>query len=505
MENNQILLLDEELERYNEISSFLQNKNISVSSLDDPTKIKKYIESEDLKLILVSQQYLLNISEDDIKSLFKQSESIKIIVYDVPDDGARKLAFYKLGAYRVLDSTSEIQHISEYISNVLNYSNNKNEIEETRFSGSLLDFSIADLINSFGRDRVSGILRVHTPYCSGKIIFNEGDIDDAICGYHRGDDAALFMLTWNNGFFAMRKCPINTPKHKVQLSAIGLLLQGERIRKQYYDIIRKIGHPGVSIKIVNQGDLIPQLKNPYYKEVAEKLRHYSVLQEILAFSQINLLELVNWLYDLKKTNHLDVRDDSGIDVDSLPETELYEKSGMVERLFGAKEVEYLRNVLDAKDISTGKILVLGTNANTKTDFIHIFNQGNHTAVRTNKELDYTRINLDDYFSLNVFGISLDLKLKDTIEKISEGLLGYIVLVDAQKPDEFEYAHYIINYLHDSYSVPWTVSATNLPDKDQLTKELEEAIKLPDNREIIPCDVTQKDDIKNVILSLKRNK
>ncbi len=504
MENIQILLLDEQIERADGISSFLKEKNISSSSIDDPGKIKINIDDNDLKIILVTQHYLLNIQEDDIKSLFAKSDSRKIIVYDVPNDGARKLAFYKLGAYRVLDDSSEIQDIGEYISNILSLCDNKNKHEETRFSGSLLDFSIADLINSFCRDKVSGVLRVYTPHCSGKIILNDGDIDDAICGYHRGDDAALFMLTWNNGLFAMRKCPIKMPKHKVQLSAIGLLLHGERIRKRYNEIIRKIGHPGVSIKILNKGDLLPELQNPYYKEIAEKLTNYSVLQEILAFSQINLLELISWLYNLKKSNHLDVRDDSGIDIDSLPETEVFEKSGMIEHLLGAKEVDYLRNILEAKNISTGKLLVLGTNAITKTDFIHIFNQGSRTGVRTNKELDYTRIDLDDYFSLNVFGISLDLKLKDTIEKLSEGLLGYIVLVDAQKPEDFEYVNYIINFLNDSYSVPWTVAATNLSGDDQLFKNLDEAIKLPDDIEIIPCDVTQKDDIKNVILSLKSN-
>jgi len=158
--------------------------------------------------------------------------------------------------------------------------------------------------------------------------------------------------------------------------------------------------------------------------------------------------------------------------------------------------------LKAEEISTGKLLVLSTDLVSKTDFINIFNQGGKIPVRTNKELDYTRIDLDDYFSLNVFGISVDQKLKDTTEKISEGLLGYIVLIDAQKPEEFEYAQYIINYLSDLYSVPWTVAITNLTGDNQLFEKVEKSAKLPAGRSIIPCDLNQKDDVKNVLLSLK---
>ncbi len=57
-------------------------------------------------------------------------------------------------------------------------------------------------------------------------------------------------------------------------------------------------------------------------------------------------------------------------------------------------------------------------------------------------------------------------------------------------------------LNDSHSVPWTVAITNTDDDDALFSEVETKIRVPENRDLIPCDVSQKDDIKNVILSLK---
>jgi len=497
-----VLLLDNNIERQNLVKTLISEKGFTSDSPEGEDGKTVFDIKKTVKIVLVDQHYLFKLSKEEIKSLFRQAQSTNIIVYDVQNIATRRLAFYKLGAYRVLDKSYNAQEIVELTINILKQYNNLGKQQETRFSGNLLDFSIADLINSFGRDKVSGILRIYTPYCSGKIIFNVGHIDDASSGYYSGEEAVLFMLTWRNGSFSMRKCPIKNPKHRIQLSNIGLLLYGERINGQFNNIVRKLGHAGISVKLINKGDLVQQISNPYYKDIIEKLTHFTVLQELLAYSKINPLELVSWLRKMKKSNHLEIRDDSGFDIESLPEIESFKASGLSELLFGSKEVNYLRKTLKAEEITTGKFLVLGTDMKLKTDFIHVFNQGGGTAVRTNKELDFTRIDLDDYFSLNVFGISIDQKFKEIIEKFSEGLLGYIVLIDAQKPEEFEYAHYVINYLSELYSVPWAVAIANFSDDTPLFENVEAKLNLPENRSAIPCDINQKDDVKNVILALK---
>ena len=502
MKENKILLFDEDIERSAVIDSGFKAKDINSVLINTEIELENLVSDSQNNIVLITHQSLAKVSKSNIKSLFKQADTKKILVYAVPNDATKIIAFYKLGAYRVLDETFDSVEIVEYVNNLYYQHNNNGKHEETRFSGSLSDFSLADLINSFGRDKVSGVLRVYTPYCSGKIIFNTGDIDDAVSGFHYGEEAVLFMLTWSDGFFAMRKCPIKSPKHKVQLSNIGLLLHGETVRNTYKDIIRKIGHTGVSIRLINRGDVLPHLKNEYYKVVADKLVNFAILQEVLAFSQINFIELAEWLFELKNQDNLDIRDDSGIDVDNLPEMESHQKSGLAEHLLGAKEVNYLREILHAEEVTTGKLLILATDIMDKTNFIHIFNRGDRTPVRTNKELDYTRIDLDGYFSLNVFGVSLDQKLKDSIQKVSQGLLGYIILINAKKPENFEYANYIIGFLKDTYTAPWTVVITNTDDDDELFNKVEAKIKIPENRDLIPCDISQKDDIKNAILSLK---
>jgi len=145
---------------------------------------------------------------------------------------------------------------------------------------------------------------------------------------------------------------------------------------------------------------------------------------------------------------------------------------------------------------------LGSNTCGKTDFIRNFNQGSHSGVRTNQDLDFTRIDLAANFHLQVFGIVFDKRLMDIVEKLSEGLLGYIFLIDAEKPDELEYTNYIINHLTSIFDVPWTIALTNIDTKDsKLLKKIKSSLRIPDGRELRICDVTNKDEVRKIILSM----
>jgi signal recognition particle receptor subunit beta len=89
--------------------------------------------------------------------------------------------------------------------------------------------------------------------------------------------------------------------------------------------------------------------------------------------------------------------------------------------------------------------------------------------------------------------------------LSEGLLGYIFLIDAEKQEELEYTNYILNHLISAYSVPWTLAITNIDKKDsKLLKQIKSAITLPGKRKIDTCDVTDKEDVLRVLLSIKDN-
>jgi signal recognition particle receptor subunit beta len=159
--------------------------------------------------------------------------------------------------------------------------------------------------------------------------------------------------------------------------------------------------------------------------------------------------------------------------------------------------------LKAEELTSGKLLILGINTCGKTDFIRQFNQGSVSGVRSNQELDFTTIELAENLTLQVFGIALEERLSQIIEKLSEDLVGYIFLIDAKNESELEYTNYVINNLISVHQVPWTIAVTNLEKSmKSIPQKIKSGLSLPKGRTLLRCDVTNKDDVRKVVMSIK---
>ena len=460
------------------------------------------IASFPVSLFLINYNSILKAERSNLIALFRDARKTKLVLYHVPADATRRLAFYRMGAYRVLDDQYESTDIVYFCRNALVEVASDGELKESSFSGSLQDFNLAGLINNFGKEKRSGVLRVQTPVGSGKIYFNNGHIYHAVAGYQKGEDAVFYMLTWNKGWFSMRTLPMKSIRNRIQLSNICLLLHAEQVRSEFFARLQELGGLNNQIRVIHQGDLFQIEKDPVFKDFIEKMNEFRGIYAVIGFSPYKMLATLDQLIQLKNSNNLEFREVAG-EIGDLYVDEAYEGIGLAERLLTSTEVTELRTKLNAQELFSGKLLILGTKNCGKTDFIRLFNQGSRSGVRTNQDLDFTKVELDKDFYLQVFGIGMDKKLTGIIKKLSEGLLGYIFLINAEEPEVLEYSNYLMNYLVKTYNVPWACAVTNLDKKniDQLRK-IRSSLTIPPNRDVLMCDVTNKDDVRKVIMSLR---
>jgi signal recognition particle receptor subunit beta len=462
------------------------------------------ISSTEPFLFLINYHSIVKSERKELISLFKNAQKTKFVVYAVPNDATRRLAFYGLGAYRILDDRFNMEDLYHFCVNTIRTIPTDSEIREAHFSGSLEDFNLAGLINIFGKEKRSGILRIQTPISSGKIFFDHGNIYHAVAGNLKQDDAVFYMLTWHKGWFSMRPLTVASAQNRMQLSNIGLLLHSEPIRNKFVELTQKLGGLSRQVRIINQGDLIHSSKDPQFREFIEKLSDFRGLHDVIELSPFSLLNTLAHLNKLVQSKNIEFRETAG-EIDGLYVEEKADQIGLAEKFLTEEEVSQLRQNLNAQDISSGKLIILGTHTSGKTDFIRNFNQGSLSNVRTNQELDFTKIELEKDFYLQVFGLAIDKRLTDMIEKLTEGLVGYIFLIDAENPEEFEYTNYIINHLMTMYPAPWSAAITNLNKGDQKSeKKIQSAIRFPESRELKVCDVTDRADVHALIMSMRVN-
>ncbi|MCK5033540.1 MAG: hypothetical protein KAS18_07895, partial [Calditrichia bacterium] len=132
MKENKILLFDEDIERSAVIDSGFKAKDINSVLINTEIELENLVSDSQNNIVLITHQSLAKVSKSNIKSLFKQADTKKILVYAVPNDATKIIAFYKLGAYRVLDETFDSVEIVEYVNNLYYQHNNNGKHEETR-------------------------------------------------------------------------------------------------------------------------------------------------------------------------------------------------------------------------------------------------------------------------------------------------------------------------------------------------------------------------------------
>ena len=97
----------------------------------------------------------------------------------------------------------------------------------TRFTGSVLDMNVVDLLQTFEVSRKSGIVHLSNNGDEAHILFREGKVVDATLGRLCGEEAVYRALVWNEGTFEVEFCKVDNTD-VIETSTQGLLMEGMR-------------------------------------------------------------------------------------------------------------------------------------------------------------------------------------------------------------------------------------------------------------------------------------
>lgn len=121
---------------------------------------------------------------------------------------------------------------------------------------------------------------------------------------------------------------------------------------------------------------------------------------------------------------------------------------------------------------------------------------------TTVAMDFGRITVDDDLVLYLFGTPGQKRFDFMWEILSEGMLGFIVLVDSVRPETFREAKHILEIFRGYATTPYVVAANKQDVPDAWTPDdLKIALKIEKDVKVLPCVAHDKDSVKNVLLEL----
>ncbi|GAB4273419.1 MAG: ATP/GTP-binding protein [Coriobacteriia bacterium] len=153
--------------------------------------------------------------------------------------------------------------------------------------------------------------------------------------------------------------------------------------------------------------------------------------------------------------------------------------------FNAGKTTFIKSVSEITVLSTERQVSDGTG------------EGETTVA-----MDFGRITIADDVVLYLFGTPGQERFSFMWETLSEGMLGFVVLVDGKDNQSVEDAKSMIGFFKEMADVPFVVAANKVDadDEPSLTR-IRETLELDSAVPLYACDARERESVKSVLLGL----
>jgi len=163
-----------------------------------------------------------------------------------------------------------------------------------------------------------------------------------------------------------------------------------------------------------------------------------------------------------------------------------------------------------------KMVITGPFAAGKTEFIRSVSEIEVVATEqkisrpsesvvkemTTVAMDFGRITVDEELVLFLFGTPGQRRFDFMWEILSEGMLGFVVLIDSTKPETFREARRILQSFENFARTPYIVAANKQDLEDAWEPgDLKIVLRLDSDVKVLPCVALDRESVKNILLEL----
>ena len=117
-------------------------------------------------------------------------------------------------------------------------------------------------------------------------------------------------------------------------------------------------------------------------------------------------------------------------------------------------------------------------------------------------MDFGRITVDENLVLYLFGTPGQKRFDFMWEILSEGMLGFVVLIDSVRPETFREARSILDTFRAYAPTPYVVAANKQDLEDAWdVEDLRIALRIDSDIKLLPCVATDRESVRNTLLEL----
>jgi small GTP-binding protein len=155
--------------------------------------------------------------------------------------------------------------------------------------------------------------------------------------------------------------------------------------------------------------------------------------------------------------------------------------------FNAGKTEFIQSVSEIDVVSTER---------------KISSEIERIKETTTVAMDFGRITVDNEMVLYLFGTPGQKRFDFMWEILSEGMLGFVVIIDSSRPETFREARKILETFRAYAPTPYVVAANKQDCEDAWDiRDMRISLRLSQDIKLLECVATDKNSVKNILLEL----
>lgn len=122
---------------------------------------------------------------------------------------------------------------------------------------------------------------------------------------------------------------------------------------------------------------------------------------------------------------------------------------------------------------------------------------------TTVAMDFGRLTIDDDLQLFIFGTPGQRRFDFMWEILSEGMLGFVVMVDHHRPDSMAEAMEVLTWFRDRADVPYIIGVNKVPagEEERAVRQTRHLLRLAPEVHVTTVDARDRESAKDLLVQL----
>ena len=358
--------------------------------------------------------------------------------------------------------------------------------QKTLSYGTLQSFPLSEILRNALFEKKNLVINLENKDWYAKFRIFQGHLVKADSTSLSGEEAILKALYLKYGNFKIISYEKDKEYSPVSTSLLGILAQSQFEQNEIHQFLVELGNKNPRFQsTVNNSLGITEDE----KTILEVINNYNDFQELIVFSPFPARKTIRVLKDLVQKSII-----------------LSEGEGKEFATFEQSDLDNFATQFFPEDVREGKLLVLGLPGSGKSEIIRKIAGREQSKIKSIQSLDFTRVRIKNNRALTVFGISIEEDFQPILDKISEGMVAFIFLVDYERQDAFEYSKYLLQLMISNYGIPFIIGLTNGGDNDESASQIiRNKLDVPEEIGVIPVDVNSVFDLRSLLFKCNTTK